>query len=173
VVPPRDGVQSGEDVVVEAAALEEREVGEVRRKSRDRGEGAVGDFFKELRHLTLYAPYLVRAEKWKEFFEGIGAGADEDRVQKKREIRKEGDKKRTGRHPQLERLQLWPLLNVAHPSYSPRRLQRRSPRGVGQTQPSRRPPATLRTRKEKFGKREIRNARDDIRNWNVSNSGLF
>ncbi|KWU42977.1 RNI-like protein, partial [Rhodotorula sp. JG-1b] len=32
--------------------------------------------FKELRHLTLYAPYLVRAEKWKEFFEGIG-GADE------------------------------------------------------------------------------------------------
>jgi hypothetical protein len=37
-----------------------------------------------------------------------------DRVQKKREIRKEGDKKRTGRHPQLERLQLWPLLNDPH-----------------------------------------------------------
>ncbi|GAA5985880.1 hypothetical protein JCM10908_006317 [Rhodotorula pacifica] len=27
--------------------------------------------FKELRHLTLYAPYLVRARKWKEWFEGI------------------------------------------------------------------------------------------------------
>ncbi|KAG0662659.1 hypothetical protein C6P46_003163 [Rhodotorula mucilaginosa] len=47
--------------------------------------------FKELRHLTLYAPYLVRAEKWKEFFEGIGAGADEDEdgvgvVQKRPEL---------------------------------------------------------------------------------------
>jgi hypothetical protein len=92
----------GEDVVVEAAALEERED----------------------------APYLVRAEKWKEFFEGIGAGADEDEdgvgVVQKRSLK------------------------------PARRVRRVSNHQTGCR------------RKEKFGKREIRNARDI---WSGPRSG--
>lgn len=54
--------------------------------------------FKDLRHLTLYAPYLVRAEKWKEFFEGIG-GADE-------KGEGEGEGVVTKKRPELETFQL-------------------------------------------------------------------
>lgn len=59
--------------------------------------------FKELRHLTLYAPYLVRAEKWKKFFQGIGAGADEDEDGDGVVV---GEKEKEKKRPELETFQL-------------------------------------------------------------------
>ncbi|GAA5863638.1 hypothetical protein JCM3774_001199 [Rhodotorula dairenensis] len=57
--------------------------------------------FRDLRHLTLYAPYLVRSQKWIEYFQGIGAGVggakDDD---------PEGRRRQGGARPELETFQL-------------------------------------------------------------------